>query len=378
MGNGNRGDESSWSVPIWSPPSDRFGGVEPDTNIGVRPPALPASTTHAPTPATTTDTTPTVAPSTPPTPANKPLPWRWPDINDDELPDGMIANRAIERLRVLKDQPFFLAVGFNKPHLPFVAPKRYWNLYDRSQFQAPTRKTLPDGAPGLAGSWWGELRQYSDIPQTGPLSDEQAVTMIHGYHAATSYADAQIGRVIDELDALGLRDNTIIILWGDHGWHLGDHGLWCKHTNYEQATRVPMIISVPGQKHIGAASDALVEFVDIYPSLCDLAGVAPPNTVEGSSFVPLIGQPDKPWKKAAFHAYPRRHREHGPVMGRAVRTHRHRLVEWASDNGNFRALELYDYQLDPEETVNIADRPENAALVKELLGYINDWRSAAP
>lgn len=188
------------------------------------------------------------------------------DVPDSAYPDGKIAEEAIRRLRAAKDkpsEPFFLAVGFLKPHLPFCAPKKYWDLYDRSSFTVPSRRTPPEGAPPYALSGWGELRQYSDIPQAGPLNDEQARTMIHGYHAAVSYMDAQLGRVLDELDRLGFGSNTIIVLWGDHGWHLGDHGMWCKHTNYEEATHIPLLIAAPGLTQPGTRTRALAETADL-------------------------------------------------------------------------------------------------------------------
>src|SRR6185295_5075786 len=185
----------------------------------------------------------------------------------------------------------FLAIGFLKPHLPFCAPKNYWDLYDRTSFTLPSLRTPPEGAPKYAPTTWGELRQYSDIPESGPLTDEQSRTLIHGYHAAVSYMDAQLGRVLDELDRLGLASNTIIVLWGDHGWHRGDHGMWCKHTNYEQATRIPLLVIAPGVTKPGTRSGALVETVDLYPTLTELAGLPTPKNpqpLEGKSLVPVL------------------------------------------------------------------------------------------
>ena len=216
------------------------------------------------------------------------------DVPDDEYADGKIAAEAITRLRSFKQsgEPFFLAVGFLRPHLPFNAPKKYWDLHDPKKFILPERTTPPEGAPPFAPTSWGELRQYKDMPENGPLPPEEQRTLIHGYYAATSYMDAQLGRVLDELDKLGLAENTIIVLWGDHGWHLGDHGMWCKHTNYEQATRAPLIISAPG-KTGGQATLALAEFVDIYPTLCELAGVGKPAHLQGTSLAPLLDDPKK-------------------------------------------------------------------------------------
>ena len=179
---------------------------------------------------------------------------------------------AVAALREIKNQPFFLAVGFHKPHLPFVAPKKYWDLYDSSKIDLASNSFLPKNAPEFASNDASELRRYRGVPKKGPVPDDDARRLIHGYYACTSYVDAQLAKVIAELDRLGLRDNTVIIMWGDHGYHLGEHGTWNKRTNWEIATRVPMIISVPGQKAKGVKTDALVEFVDIYPVLWSCAG----------------------------------------------------------------------------------------------------------
>jgi arylsulfatase A-like enzyme len=188
-----------------------------------------------------------------------------------------------------------------------------------------------------------------------------------------SYADAQIGRVLTELDRAGLRNNTIVILWGDHGYHLGDHGLWNKHTNFESATRAPLLISVPGQRHKGRKTAALTEFVDIYPTLCELCDLRVPDALEGTSFRPLLDNPDRRWKKAAFSQYPRAR----GVMGHSMRTDRYRFTEWKGPD--VHALELYDHELDPGENANVAARPENAKLVEQLSAQLHaGWRAARP
>src|SRR5262245_56698129 len=181
-----------------------------------------------------------------------------------------------------------MAVGFVKPHLPFCAPKKYWDLYDPASFKLPTFTEPPQGAPVFAPTKWEELRQYRDVPEQGKLSDELARTLIHGYHAAVSYMDAQVSRVIDALDETGLADNTLIVLWGDHGWHLGDHGMWCKHTNYEQATHIPLIVVAPGVTPAGTATESLVESVDLYPTLCELAGLPVPAGLDGASVIATL------------------------------------------------------------------------------------------
>jgi iduronate 2-sulfatase len=205
----------------------------------------------------------------------------------------MIADEAIKRLEAAKakpDEPFFLAVGFLKPHLPFVAPKKYWDLYDPASFKLPELQKAPEGAPEFAPSSWGELRQYKDMPDKGPVTKEQAIHLIHGYHAATSYMDAQLGKVLDALDSNGFAENTIIVLWGDHGWHLGDHGMWCKHTNYEQAARIPLLVAAPGIAG-GQHTQALVETVDIYPTLAELASLPAPAKLDGRSFASVLKNP---------------------------------------------------------------------------------------
>jgi arylsulfatase A-like enzyme len=194
-----------------------------------------------------------------------------------------------------------------------------------------------------------------------------------------SFMDAQVGKVIGELDRLGLRRNTVIILWGDHGYQLGEHGLWNKHTNFENATRSPLLLSVPGQKRSGARTAALTEFVDLYPSLCEICGLPLPEGLEGTSFKPLLDHLDRPWKKAAFSQYPRTAPGGEPVMGHSMRTERYRFTEWVGQRQQFYAAELYDHEKDPQENVNLAARPENAALVRELKKMLQaGWKGARP
>ncbi len=313
--------------------------------------------------------------------ANQPrgLPWEAPDVGDSELADGGTADLAIEALRALKDKPFFLAVGFLKPHLPFVAPKKYWDLYKESDFALPKNAAPPKDAPKYAPSNWGELRAYHGMPKSGPVTDEQARKLIHGYYACVSYMDAQLGRILDELERLGLREKTAVVLWGDHGWYLGEHGAWCKHTNYEYATRAPLLVSAPGQKAAGRRTDALVEFVDIYPSLAEICGLPAPEGSEGTSFAPLLDDPARTWKRAAFSQYPRSVPGVGRAMGYSVRTDRWRLVEWAVPDKQYREFELYDHGKDPNEDVNVAALPENAAVVKELAEILRaGWKGSRP
>ncbi|MBN1422232.1 MAG: sulfatase [Planctomycetes bacterium] len=296
------------------------------------------------------------------------------DVADEAYADGATADEAIRVLREVKDRPFFLAVGFLKPHLPFVAPKRYWDLYRRDEIALADNPFAPKEAPAIALSNWGELRSYAGVPQKGPVSDDLARELIHGYLACVSYTDAQIGRVLDELDRLGLRDETVVVLWGDHGWKLGEHGMWCKHTNYELDANAPIICAAPGQKARGRTTKRLVEFVDIYPTLAELCGLPLPAHLEGTSFAPLLNDPDRPWKKAAFSQYPR-----GKVMGYSMRTERYRFTRWQDPDGEAVAVELYDQERDPKENVNIAGRPEAAKLVEELTVQLRaGWRAARP
>lgn len=290
------------------------------------------------------------------------------DVSDSTYGDGKIADEAIKRLKAAKDKPnesFFLAVGFLKPHLPFCAPKKYWDLYDRAEFKLADVKSPPAGAPSYAPQFGGELRNYKDMPAKDAIADDTQRTLIHGYHACISYMDAQLGRVLDALDKTGLAENTIIVLWGDHGWHLGDHGIWCKHTNYEQAARIPLVLVAPGVAKAGSRSASLVETVDIYPSLCELAGLAVPKGLDGSSFVSVMKDPKTAGKESIIHVYPR-----GERLGRAIRTERYRLVEWkkpgaAADTAEY---ELYDYRDDPGETKNLAnEQTEIVARLKVLL-----------
>ncbi len=309
------------------------------------------------------------------------------DVADDVYLDGLVCNAALAAIGEMqsKRQPFFLAVGFRKPHLPFCAPQKYWDLYDRRMIPLPKYDQHPRGAPELAVRSWMELEGYSDIPKNGELSEEKVRELRHGYYACVSYVDALFGRLMQELQAQGLADNTVVVLWGDHGYHLGEQGLWTKANNYELSTRVPLILSVPGQLRAGAATNALVEFVDLYPTLAELCGLDAPVGVEGVSLQPLLDQPDRPWKTAVFSQYPRsrtgsRHRGHGDIMGYAVRTDRYRYVEWQDwKTKEVLARELYDHQSDPLETSNIVGHSDQAKVAAELKSILaSGWKAALP
>ena len=289
------------------------------------------------------------------------------DVPDDAYHDGALAKKGLELLDKYSKgkKPFFLSLGFHKPHLPFVAPKRYWDLYDRDAIELhPFRKHAQNG-PEISYHNSGELRSgYTDIDATDPIPDEKQKELIHGYMACVSYVDAQIGMLLDKLDELGIADRTIICLWGDHGWHLGDHDMWCKHSNFEQAVRAPLIIAAPSQKAKGQHAEAPTAFVDIFPTLCELAGLPIPPEVQGKSLVPMLNDPRASVREAALGQYPR-NMDGNSVMGYTLRNKRYRYVKWimmdyyqGERSGPLVATELYDFQHDPYETVNQAENPD--------------------
>ncbi len=304
------------------------------------------------------------------------------DVPDNAYADGAIADAGIELMKKLskKDQPFFLALGFHKPHLPFVAPKKYWDLYDRNKIKENPFQEHAENSPNYAYQTWGELRSYSDIPNQGPLPHDKQLEVIHGYWASVSYVDAQVGKVLEALKELGLDKNTIVVLWGDHGWHLGDHGLWCKHTNFEQATKVPFIIKAPGYEE-GKHAEGFAELVDVFPTLVEYAGLEMPEYLEGKSLIPVLKNPETKVKDFAISQYFRGKN----IMGYSMRTERYRLTLWLK--GDFKhkdlfrdpqidAIELYDYKVDPQERVSLAKDPQYAKVVEELksklLEFLNE------
>ena len=309
------------------------------------------------------------------------------DVPDDTYADGKIARLAVKTLGELKQstKPFFLAVGMLKPHLPFVAPKKYWDLYDPAKIYVPAFQKLPAGAPGFVGHTNGELKSYADIPKNGAIDDALARRLRHGYYAAISYMDAQVGLVLDALEKEGLADNTVIVLWGDHGWQLGEHGLWHKHTNFEVSARSPLIISAPGQKAVGRKSLSLAEFIDIYPTLADLCGLPKPKDVEGVSLKPVLDDAAASVRPVAISQYPRSDGGKS-LMGYSIRDDRWRLTLWRDRKDNsIHATELYDEVGDPHETVNVATKPELAEVIARLTKFLpppiapaTDKNTAAP
>ncbi|MBI9019310.1 MAG: sulfatase [Phycisphaerae bacterium] len=284
------------------------------------------------------------------------------DVPDNAYQDGKVAQKTIADLRRLKKKgkPFFLACGFWRPHLPFNAPKKYWDMYRREDIDMAPNRFKPSNLPSACGDS-GEINQYARVAGR-KSTDEFHREARHGYYACVSYVDAQIGKILAELKSQGLADNTIVILWGDHGWHLGEHDFWGKHNTLNNALQVPMLIRVPGYKK-NNKTNALVEFVDIYPSLCQLAGIPiPREQVQGTSFVPLLSNPDLKWKSAVFSTY---------GGAKAVKTDRYLYSEWSN------ARMLFDHTNDPYENANIAELPENAQVVAQMSQMLKDgWTSS--
>lgn len=288
--------------------------------------------------------------------------WECVDVPDAAYGDGRVAIEAARRLAEFKrtGERFFFAVGFARPHLPFVAPKKYWDLYERAKMPLARNPAPPKESPAYALKGLMELNQFSQIPETPPLSDELQRTLIHGYYAGVSYSDAQIGRVLDALEREGLADNTIVVIWGDNGFSFGTHGDWTKHSNYEEANHIPVIFAGPGIAR-GAATNALLETVDLYPTLAELADLgkpAGPQPMDGRSQVPVLKDPlHARVKDYVYHAYPRsRPRFGGEWLGRAIRTSRYRFVDWRplGPSDAKPDFELFDYDTDPLESENIA------------------------
>jgi iduronate 2-sulfatase len=255
-------------------------------------------------------------------------------------------------------------------------------MYDPAKIELAPNKFRPIDAPDYAILAGGELRNYFGIPTTS-IPDDLARQLKHGYYASISYTDAQVGKLLDELDRLDLRKNTIVILWGDHGWKLGEHDAWCKHSNCENDTNGALLLSVPGMKTAGAHSNSFVEFVDVYPTLAELAGLPLPKHLEGLSFKPLIDEPNRPWKQAAFSQYPRNTGKTGAgqLMGYSMRTERYRFTVWVGrgDHTKVDAIELYDELNDPQENTNIAKVPANSELVEKLMTqWRAGWKGALP
>jgi arylsulfatase A-like enzyme len=315
------------------------------------------------------------------------------DVPDHAYTDGVDALLAKQQLiKFSKNtQPYFMAVGFHKPHLPFVAPKKYWDLYKYADMPLATFQEHSKNGVEMAYHRSGELRNYTDIPAFATYNEEGGLhvnikeekqrELIHGYYAAVSYMDAQVGILLNTLDSLGTLNNTVIVLWGDHGWHLGDHDLWEKHTNFEQATRAPLIIAAPGIK--SGKTSSQTEHLDIFPTICDLAGTPIPTFLDGKSLKSIMVNNKAKVKDFSVSQYPRKLKKEeqkslgyatNKLMGYAMRTEKYRYVLWMSDftsNDPYSAKkvyasELYDYEKDPLEKVNVVKDKKYATIAKDM------------
>ena len=368
---------------------------------------------------------------------------RFENISDNDLRDGQIADNAVETLKQIKknrtegnNTPFFVAVGFHKPHLPFFAPAKYYDMYPPAEdIKPPLNPDAPMDMPPIAWSTSGELRSYEDmhkyrLPEcysdaqasiSGEgcrVSESDAKLLRRAYYSALTFTDAQVGRVLQELETQGLADNTIIVVWADHGWKLGEHNMWAKHTNFEDDTHVTFMLRVPGVTDSGMRTKALVELIDIFPTLAELAGIRVPalcpspeqnNTlacVEGSSVVPLLKNPTQQWKKAAFSQFSRPYaglssipgkppfdkENHGEdIMGYSIRVDQYRFTEWykfdrnaaKADFGQIWGTELYDHTQPTvffnDDNTNMANDPNMQETVAELRKMLQEgWRNAMP
>lgn len=295
-----------------------------------------------------------------PDPRNHSMEWEKLRTPDPQTPDGIVAKTAVEQIQaaVAKNKPFFVAVGFRRPHSPYAVPKKYFDLYDPTKLKLPdagNRKSFPPAA------------QY-ELENQPKLSDKEQREYMAAYYACNSFVDAQAGVVFQALGRMNLWSNTIVVFFGDHGYHTGQHGMWHKMTLFEHATRVPLIVSVPGTNGTGKSSRALVELLDLYPSLVEACGKTPPVGLEGVSLVPQLNDPSKPGKRAVFTIVGRNDdrnesHKHPTWFGRSVRTDRYRYTEW---DGGKRGVELYDHQTNPGETINLAADPKMKQVIAEL------------
>lgn len=311
------------------------------------------------------------------------------DVPDEGYPDGKLAKLAVEALEELagSEQPFFLAVGFFKPHLPFNAPKPYWDRYDPQVFEAGLSNARALGAPEFAFPDHLELGGYSDIPNDERVSAEQARDLRHGYYACVSYSDSQVGKLLRALERLGLEDDTIVVLFGDHGYSLGEAGHWCKHTNFELDTHVPLIVRTPGMAQPGVATDALTEFVDIYPTLAELAGLPPPDGLDGRSFATALENPKSSGRELVLSQFARPFEPSTPeIMGYSIRTTTQRYTRWIDWlNRKVLAEELYDYAAEPSvngigsflvELQNMIESPAYARVRDRLRSKLEETLSS--
>lgn len=305
--------------------------------------------------------------------------WGASEENDADLRDGQTARAAAAAIDVLSERRFFVAVGFRRPQLPLFAPQRYFSLYPRGTWGAPESPEPPLDAPPFALQRSEEIRGYADIPAEGPIPDSKARELIRAYRACVSYIDAQIGILLDTLHDKALDESTVVAVVGVNGSHLGELGLWNKNSNYEAATHAPLVVRAPGQRNAGRRTAALVESVDLFPSVCALCGIPAPRGLEGSSWRGLFDDPKRLWKRAVFSQHPRLIPRVGPGMGYSMRTARHRYTEWSGLDSPYSTAELYDYKDSPNESRNIANRPEHGSLVNGLAHMLREgWQGSLP
>jgi uncharacterized sulfatase len=294
------------------------------------------------------------------------LSWLAADGADSEQTDGMIATEAVKFLEKNKNEPFFLAVGFFKPHVPWIATKKNFDRYPLADIKTPVEpKNIRDNVPKIA---------FAVNPPNYGIEDEKLRNCIRAYYASTSFMDDQLGQILDALERLGLSENTIIVFWGDHGWLLGQHGSWQKMHLFEESVQVPLIIATPHQKAPGEKSSRVVELIDIYPTLAELCRLKAPKGLQGRSLRPLLDDPTAAFKKGAYTQVARGSGKK-TIMGRSVRTERWRYTEW--DENGAMGVELYDHDADPKEYVNLAKAPEHAKTVTEMQALLRAGRVQA-
>jgi arylsulfatase A-like enzyme len=325
------------------------------------------------------------------------------DLPDNAYEDGVTALKGKAQMIAFSKakQPFFMAVGFHKPHLPFVSPKKYWDLYKREDMPLAPFQQHAANEVFIAYESSGELRNYSDIPEfttftkeelRAGLKPEKQKELVHGYYAAISYTDAQVGILLNTLDSLGTLNNTIIVLWGDHGWHLGDHDMWGKHTNFEQATRSPLIIAAPGLKP--GKTNSMTEHIDVFPTICDLAGTPIPAVLQGKNLKPMMQNNKASVKEFSMSQYPRKLKgdefkklgyANGKLMGYSLRNDKYRYTLWMNNNytsaetfdqSRVYAVEMYDYVKDPLEKENVANDKNYATIAAELKSKVVTFLAA--
>ncbi len=300
----------------------------------------------------------------------------WRAVDGDGVRDRGTCDAALAALRELADERFFLAVGFARPHIPWVVPREAYDAHPPEKFTLPRVQAPPPGVAAVALHGFSELRRFADIPDTGPVPPDKTLELARAYYACVTYIDGLIGELVAELDALGLRDDTLVVLWSDHGVHLGEQGMWTKQTLFEASLRVPLVFAFPDAPP-GRTSDALVETVDLFPTLVDLCGLPAPSGLDGLSLRPLIEDPTRPWKRAAFSVLLRYAPEFGLVRGESVTDGRTRYVEWTRGGEPF-AQELYDLEGPNAESENLARTGSGGRLLDARRLLSAGWRAAAP